>query len=72
MVAIALREKQPLGPVLRHLGWISFSFGKPTEKLFSKPLLSDIDDAIESWTNDKSDASPGKSLTFMVEPSGKS
>ena len=35
-------------------------------------MLSDIDDAVESWTTEKSDVSSAKSLTFVVKPFDKS
>ena len=34
------QKKQPLGPVLRYLGWISFSIAKPIEKLNLIKLLA--------------------------------
>ena len=61
-------KKQPLGPVLRYLDWISFSIGKNNEK----SILSGTDDALESWTTKKSGVSSAKSLIFAVKPSGKS
>ena len=61
-------KKQPLGPVLRYLDWISFS----TSKNIEKSILSDTDDALESWTTKKSGVSSAKSLIFAVKPSGKS
>ena len=35
-------------------------------------MLSDTDDAAESWTTEKSGASSAKRLAFVVKPSGKS
>lgn len=35
-------------------------------------MLSDTDDAAESWTTEKSAVSSAKSLVFVVKPSGKS
>ena len=58
-----------LGPILKHLGWFHF----PVHwEIFRRPLLSDADDVIESWTTEKSDVSSAKTLVFLaVNPSGK-
>ena len=34
-------------------------------------MLSDTNDAVESWTTEKSDMSSAKSLAFVVKPSHK-
>lgn len=64
-------KEQLLGPVLRYLGRISFSIGKPFEKIFSKSLLSKTDDDVKLWTTEKSDTSSAKSLAFVLKPFGK-